>query len=151
MARIVVADAQAWLDGTKLTLSALEPALLQQVESQVVSSLDSSFDVTTWVDDTNTPAIVKTIIAMNYVAWLYDRQYSEDQEQGNDYAALLRAQSASLQQGLIDGSIVIPGQSPDTGPSDTPLFFPTDESSSLSPTDLQPELGGSSFTMRGIF
>ena len=151
MARILVADAQAWLDGTKLTISTLESALLAQVESQVVSSLDSSFDITGWVNDTNTPAIVKTIIAMNYVAWLYDRSYSEDQEQGNDYAALLRAQAAALQQGLIDGSIVIPDQPADTGPSDTPLFYPNDESSSLEPTDLLPSLGPASFNVRGVF
>ena len=151
MARILVADAQAWLDGTKLTIASLEPALLAQVESQVVSNLDSAFDVTTWVDDTNTPSIVKTIIAMNYAAWLYDRQYSEDQESGNDYAALLRAQAAALQAGLIDGSIIIPNQPADAGPSDSPAFFPDDSSSALLSTDQQPELGPASFHMGGVF
>lgn len=151
MARILLADAQAWGEDTKLTLTSLDAALLSQVETQVVSQLDNAFDVTTWVNDTNTPAIVKSIIAMLYMAWFYDRQYSEDQESGNDYAALLRAQAASLIAGLIDGSILIPGQEAETGPSDEPVFFPTDESSSLCPTDLQPELGGSSFTMQGRF
>jgi len=149
MARIVVADAQAWLDGTKLTIATLEPALLAQVESQIVSSLDNAFDITGWVDDTTTPAIVKTIIAMNYVAWLYDRSYSEDQEQGNDYAALLRAQAAALLAGLVDGSIVIPGQ--ETENIGTPEFFPTDASSVLAPTDLEPSLGPASFNMWGVF
>lgn len=149
MARIVLADAQAWLDGTKLTIADLEPALLAQVESQVVSSLDNAFDVTGWLDDTNTPAIVKTIIAMNYVAWLYDRSYSEDQESGNDYAALLRAQAAALQAGLVDGSIVIPGQEAENVGS--PEFFPNDSSSVLAPTDLLPANGPASFNMWGVF
>jgi hypothetical protein len=151
MARILLADAQAWAEGTKMSLGALDAALLAQVESQVVAELDSSFDVTTWVNDTNTPAIVKSVIAMLYVSWVYDRQYSEDQEQGNDYAALLRGQAASLISGLKDGSIIIPGQSPDTGPSDTPVFFPTDASSALPATPLQPELGPASFHMGVIF
>lgn len=149
MARILVQDAQAWLDDTKLTLTVLEPALLGQVEAQVVGSLDNAFDITTWVDDTNTPAIVKTIIAMNYVAWLYDRSYSEDQENGNDYAALLRAQAAALQAGLIDGSIVIPGQEAEN--VGQPAFFPTDESSALAPTNLAPENGSASFGMWEVF
>jgi hypothetical protein len=145
MARILLADAQAWAESTKLTLTPLDAALLSQVETQVVSQLDNALDVTTWVNDVTTPEIVKTIIAMLYVAWLYDRQYSEDQEQGNDYAALLRAQAAALLAGLIDGSIIIPGNEVEN--VGAPEFFPTDTSSAMEPTDMQPELGGASFHM----
>lgn len=145
MSRIVLVDAQAWAEGTKLTIDQFDPALLSQVEAQVLTTLDNSIDVSTWVDSTTTPDIVRSIIAMMYVSWLYDRTYSEDQDAGNDYAIMLRAQAQGLIAGINDSSVVIPGFP--TENVGGPLFYPTDTSSALLPTTLNPELGPASFQM----
>lgn len=148
MARITLPDAQAWAENTKLPFSELDTNLLKQVESQVITKLQScGIDTTiiaTWIDPLTTPDLVKSIIAMLYVSWYYDRQYSEEQTEGNDYAAMLREHGKMLLQGVCDGSIEIP-EAPTLGGK--PAFFPTDESSASQPTCLEPELGGPYFHM----
>lgn len=148
MARITLEEAQAWAEETKLTLTALDADLLAQVETQVVGRLAAVTDDTeSWVSTVTTPEMVRTVIAMFYVAWVYDRQYSEEQEQLNDYAVLLRAQGEALLQGMLDGSIDLPGVEP-TG---QPAHFPTDESSLREPSPLAPADGPGSFFMGRVF
>jgi len=151
MGRIEVADAQTWTEKTKLTFDNLDPALLAQTESIIIGRLAPQFDTTTWLDHTSTPAMVKTVIAMNYVAWYYDRTYSEDQEQGNDYAALLRAQAEALMVGILDGSIGMPEVPPGTAEPGGPAFYPTDASSAARPTFEDPSLGPAAFSMGSKF
>jgi hypothetical protein len=146
MARIEVPDAQAWVEKTKLDFTNLDPGLLEQIESQVVGRLAGQFDTSTWTDHTTTPKMVKSVIAMFFVAWFYDRTYSEDQEQGNDYAAMLRAQAEALLVGILDGSTVLPEVPGDNEPSG-PSFYPNDESSALCPTDEDPSLGPAVFSI----
>jgi hypothetical protein len=149
VARIEPADANAWTEGTKLAFTALDAALLDQIESQVLGRLASQFDTSTWLSPASTPRMVKSIVAMFYVAWYYDRTYSEDQEQGNDYAALLRAQAESLILGILDGSIVLP-EVPGDEPGG-PAFYPTDDSSAMKPTTADPSLGGPWFSLGTTF
>lgn len=148
MTRILLADAQAWAEGTKLPLNPLDLNLLAQIEEQIFTSLSScgieSTTLALWTDSTNTPLFVKSIIAMNYVAWVYDRQYSEEQTEGNAYAAMLRQHAQMLLTGICDGSVELPGVPSTAG---DPAFFPTDESSAAQPTDLTPEDGGPYFHM----
>src|SRR5689334_17488282 len=127
MAHITVEEAQAWADGTKLPLGAIDTDLEAQLAEEIIRRLDSGFDVTGWVDNTNTPTLVRVIIAKLYVAWLYDRQYSEDIEQGNNYADRLKLNVEALMLGLLDGTIELPGV--DVGISGTAVFYPTDASS----------------------
>jgi hypothetical protein len=148
MAHILIADAQAWAEPTKLQVTTFDAALLAQVESQVLTRLDTAFDISTWLDSTNTPVIVKSIISMFYVSWVYDKQYSEEQRDLNQYAILLRAQAESLMTGLLDGSIVIDDQ---PNPSDSPVFYPTDASSALAPTLTDMSLGDAKFSMGRVF
>jgi hypothetical protein len=148
MARIVVVDAQAWAEPTKLQITVLDPQLLGQVETQVLTRLDGQLDISTWVDPTTTPAIVKSVLAMLYVAWFYDRQYSEEQEALNAYAILLRGQAESLLVGILDGSIAM---DPTTeSPSDL-TFYPTDSSSAMAPTLDDMSLGDAKFSMGRVF
>jgi hypothetical protein len=142
-------DANAWAERTKLQVTQLEAPLLEQVEAQVLGRIASQFDISTWVDPVTTPKMIKSIIAMLYVAWFYDKTYSEDQEQGNDYAALLRAQAESLLIGILDGSINVP-EVPNQEPGE-PAFYPTDDSSALQPTLADPSLGPAKFSMGSIF
>jgi hypothetical protein len=143
VSRILVTDAQGWVEGTKLTITSLDTNLLHQIEDEILGRL-SSFDSSGWTDNTNTPSLVKVIIAKLYVAWLYDRQYSEDIEGGNNYADRLKQNAELLMQGLLDGTIELPGTA-DT--SSAPIFYPTDASSAQDPTFDDPSLGPAAFSM----
>lgn len=149
MARITVQQAAAWAEATKLPITELDAALLLQVEGQVLGMLAEGFDVSTWSDTTSTPPLVQQAIAMLYVSWFYNRQYSEDQEHVNVYATLLRAEAEALIQGIIGGSIVLPGLTETT--SSTPTFYPNDASSAQQPTDIDTSLGDASFSMGKVF
>lgn len=152
MARIDAPDADAWTEKTKLAITALEPAMLDQIETQVLGRLATQFDeVSTWVSSTTTPKMVKSVIAMLYVAWYYDKTYSEDQEQLNDYAILLRAQAENLIQGILDGSIILEEVPDDGSEPGGPSFYPTDASSALCPTLLDPSLGPARFSIGTTF
>lgn len=150
MARITPADAQGWAEQTKLVLSTLDASLVAQIETEIIARLNSVYNTTTWVDSTTTPEVVKVIIAKTYVAWFYDRQYSENQTDGNDYAALLRQNAEMLMTGLIDGTIDIPGATP-VGSGLGPSYYPNDASSALEPTPDDPSLGPSKFSMGKVF
>jgi hypothetical protein len=148
VARITVGEAQAWVESSKLAIASLDTNLLPQIELQVLSRLATQYDVSTWSNEATTPKMVRSVIAMLYVAWYYDRQYSEDQEAGNDYAAMLRAQAESLTVGLLDGSVEPDPDNPSaTDEPGGPSFYPTDASSALEPTDDDPSLGGEQFSM----
>jgi hypothetical protein len=144
MSRITVQEAQAWAEGTKLTIPALDTNLLDHLEEEVLRPLDSAFDIATWVDATSTPKLVRTIISKLYVAWAYDKTYSEDIEQGNNYADRLKMNANTLLAGLIAGTIELPGV-PDV--AGTPVFYPTDASSAMEPTFDDPSLGPAAFSM----
>lgn len=150
MALITSSDAQGWAESTKLNLSALDVSLLGQIETEVIARLNSIYTTTAWISPTTTPSVVKVIIAKMYVAWFYDRQYSENQDEGNDYAAMLRANAEMLMSGLIDGTIGIPGETP-TGAGSGASFYPNDASSALSPTFDDPSLGPAHFSMGKVF
>jgi len=150
MANIDITDAQAWVEGTKLTLSSLDANLEPQVTSLIFAQLLGTFNTVAWVNPASTPRIVRTIIAMHYVAWLYDRAYSDDAE-ANAYAALLRQYADANLAGLIAGTIEL-SELPDANAGiSSPSFFPTDLSSSQEPTDLNPSDGPPSFTMGTVF
>lgn len=146
MARITPAEAQAWGERTKLKLDTLDTALLDHLEAEVLGQIGGTYDTSTWVDTTSTPKLVRTIIAKLYVAWFYDRQYSEDTDSGNPYAANLKANAAMLIEGIVDGSITIPGVDNTAGEI---AFYPTDASSMLDPRDFpdDPSVGPAVFSM----
>jgi hypothetical protein len=149
MARITPAQAQAWGEKTKLPITVLDADILAQIENQVLGRLSESFDTSTWLDTATTPPLVQSVIAMEYVSWFYNRQYSEDQEHVNVYATLLRAQAETLMQGLINGDTIMPGVPASS--SDGPSFYPNDASSATQPTDLDKSLGDAAFSMGRVF
>lgn len=150
MPRITLQEANAWVEKTKLTLDALDANLLTQIENQVLARLGVAFDSTvtsTWLDAVTTPKMVRSVIAMLFMAWHYDRNYSEDQEQLNDYAVLLRGSAEALITGILDGSVILEELPPGGTEPGGPAFYPTDASSALCPTDEDPSLGGEYFSM----
>lgn len=110
MALITVDEASAWGEKTKLAaaLATLDTALLTQLEAEVLGNIASVADTSTWVSSATTPTLVKTIIAKMYVAWIIDRQYSEDTDL-NAYATLLRQSASALMTGILESAIDIPG------------------------------------------
>lgn len=151
MPRIQAQDAQAWAEKTKLPITQLDSELIAQIETRVLARLSAAFpdDVSTWVSPDTTPSIIKTVISMQYVAWFYDRQYSEEQEALNDYAVLLRAEAEALIQGILDGSIDVPGVVvPTIG---DPGYYPNDVSSALEPTSTDRSLGDAKFSMGQVY
>lgn len=151
MANIALEEANAWLEPTKLTLPDLDPALEQQVAAQILSRLDTIFDISTWVDENTTPTLVRTIIAMEYVAWTYDKTYSDDAE-ANAYAALLRQHAEMNLEGILSGAVQLEEVDPNPALSlGTASFFPNDASSANPPTSDFPSDGGPSFLMGSVF
>jgi len=149
MARITQPEAAAWGEPSKMgvALAALDNALLNQLEGEIIARIEGfGYDVSTWTDSSNTPAIVKTIITKTYVSWIYDRTYSED-EDANVYAARLMANAESLMLGLQTGDIPLPGV-PEVG---MPSFYPNDASSAQRPTSQDPSLGPAAFSMGQVF
>jgi len=147
MAHITAEEARAWADGTKLTVAALDTDLEEQLAEEVIQRLAGSFTVTTWLDEVTTPKLVRVIIAKLYMAWTYDRSYSEDIEEGSNYAARLKANAELLIAGLIDGTIPLPDATPGASSTGQVAFYPTDASSAQQPTFDDPSLGPAQFSM----
>jgi hypothetical protein len=62
---------------------------------------------------------------------------------------MLKENAGMLIQGLIDGTIEIPGVPPTSSPN--PSFYPNDASSALEPTLEDPSLGPARFSMGKVF
>jgi len=145
---ITLQEARAWGEKTKLAPAwedGLDAVLLSQIQVEVVGNVASVADTSAWVDSDSTPELVKTIIAKLYVAWLIDRQYSEDEEL-SAYAALLRATALSLQTAISDSEIDLPGGSTDAPGDGLPGMYPLD-----STVDQFGKPYGPYFTMDTVF
>lgn len=149
MARIIVQEAKAWCERTKLPVTALDEDLLAHIEEEVLRQISSAYDTTTWVDQASTPKLVRTIISKMYISWLYDRQYSEDAE-ANVYAARLQNNADMLIKGIVDGSVVLPDATIPTT-AGFASFYPTDISSAQEATADDSSLGPSKFSMGQVF
>lgn len=150
MARVTQREIQSWLEITKLNLAALNTDLLLQLEEEVLVQLSSVYDTSTWTDDTTTPKIVRTIIAKTYASYHIDKVYSENQDEGNDYAARLIANANMLIAGLVSGLFEIPEVPSPENPG-TASFYPTDASSAMEPTLEDPSLGPARFSLGKVF
>jgi hypothetical protein len=154
MGRIEVGDARAWAEDTKLKITSLDLGLLQKVESQVIGRLavvyPQSFGA--WLSSTTTPELLKTVISMLYVSWFYQRQYSEDESNTNDYARLLEARANDIIESIIAGTIILVEVPTGGGVAHGgAAVYPDDASSLLCPTWDDPSLGPSKFSMGQVF
>lgn len=150
MARVTLAEVQGWLDAAKLTLTSLNAQLLANLEEEILSRLSVAYDTSGWTTDLNTPKLVRVIISKTYSSWEIDKAYSENQDEGNDYAKRLNDNAEMLINGIVEGNIIIPEEPvPDLprGPS----FYPTDASSAQEPTYDDPSLGGPYFSLGRSF
>lgn len=150
MARVTLAEIQGWLDPAKLTLASIDTELLANLEEEILTRLAVVYDVSGWTTSANTPKLVRTAISKFYASWLYDRFYSENQEEGNDYALRLAQNVENIMMALIDGRVVLP-EEPDPMTSRGPSYYPTDASSAQEPTSDDPSLGGPYFSLGRSF
>jgi len=145
---ITLQEARAWGEKTKLQpafQSGLDSDLLTQIQVEVLGNVAAVADTSTWIDSDTTPGLIKTILSKLYVAWLIDRQYSEDEEL-SAYAALLRATALSLQMSIVSSDIDLPGSSTDDPGDGLPSSYPTDTT-----TDSAGNPYGPYFTMDKVF
>jgi len=150
MPLITVDDVRGWVESSKLNIQTLDLDFLPQLEAEVLARLGTVYDVTGWVDPASTPRLVRVIITKMYAGWTYDKFYSENQSERNEYAAMLKDNAEMLILGLVDGTIEIPeipGGSANTGPS----FYPNDASSAQAPTAEDPSLGPARFSLGRTF
>jgi hypothetical protein len=155
MARITVQEAQAWAEASKLDIITLDTALLAQVETMVLAQLGRAYDPLTvqllWVNEATTPQVVRTLIAMKYVSFFYDRQYSED-EGRNPWARRLDNIADDFLESVVRGDVDIPEVAGVTGVARSPRFYPTDASSDeAGPTAEDPSAGPPQFSMGMTF
>lgn len=150
MARIVAQDAKGWAEPTKMVVAQLDEDLLSALETEILTRLNAVYNTSAWTNDTNTPAIVKVVIAKMYVSWKYKQSFAEDLDQGNRYAYELEDNAKAILEGLLDGTIDIPGETP-INESGQPAFYPTDASSAMCPTDYDSSLGPAHFSMGRVF
>jgi|SRR5690242_73738 len=151
MGNITVEEAQVWCQRNKLDLGVqLDGGLEVQVSSQILGRVAAVYDTSSWTTSLNTPQLVKTIIAMYYAAWTYNKLYSDDNTDTNAYADKLMAMADAMLQNIIDGITEIPGVEP-VGDSSEPSFYPTDASSALEATVEDPSLGPAKFSMGTVF
>jgi hypothetical protein len=123
---VTIEEVQQWLEPTKLTVPSVDVELEATAALLVLNTLSTEYTTTTWVDDTTTPPIVRKIISMLVAAWLYNRAYSEETPDGNNYALWLESKAYALLQGLVSGTIDIPevpGEAAAIGPA---TYYPTD-------------------------
>lgn len=138
MAHITLANVEAWLATSKLPAGlTLDAELESQLSTETIAELGVQFDVSGWSDDTNTPSLVKHIIAMRYAAWYYDRTFAQDDDgDGNSYADRLRQRAANLLAQLRAGQLSVPDAIPLDSDGTGPDYFPSDASSNPTGTFL---------------
>lgn len=150
MSYITKEGVNAWADGSKLSLTVLDGELETSVASQVLARVSQAYDVSSWTDSSNTPQLIKSVMAMMYMGYYYQRVYSED-TQLNNYGIYLIERAEKMLDNIVTGVVdigVIPIGGADTM---TASSFPNDLSSANEPTMDNPSFGGPKFTMGQIW
>jgi hypothetical protein len=105
-------DAGAWAKSPEVDFElngVAERAYQAQTLSNVVrAQLSVKFDTSSWDSPSSTPMMVRSAIAMAYIAWVYNKQFAgQDDSEAVSYADLLRAMSKDIVAGLLNGTMVL--------------------------------------------
>jgi hypothetical protein len=149
MAHFSVTEARAWAETSKLPISSLDASLEAQVTNIVFGLLSPTFPTSTWTGEATTPALVRTILSMYYVAAVYDKHYAQEEEEST-YSITLRSLANTNISGLLSGAITL-DEYPLPEGSFQPSFFPNDASSANEPSTDFPSDGGPAFMMGSVF
>jgi hypothetical protein len=112
MAHCTVSEVQSWLQSTKLKIDNIDPDLETSAVNIVFGQLGAIYVTTGWLDDTNTPSIVQTILCMLLASWIYRRAYAENIETDLSYPSWLEDEANMLIQMIVGGTIAIAGATP---------------------------------------
>jgi hypothetical protein len=153
MAHFTVGEVNALTEATKLNITQVDPDLEDEASAEVIGRLATVFDTSGWADETTTPKLVRKVMAMLYVAYLYNKTYAESEEGVDTYAATLLRRAQLILDGIQSGVYILVD---DPDASDTPgqpVFYPTDDSSALDPRDFPDDtsVGPAKFSMGMVF
>jgi hypothetical protein len=155
MAHISTDEAKAWIEQTKLegltVPFSVDTALENQVSVQVLAQLQGVYDTSTWINDSTTPELVRSIISMFYCSWYYDRAYGDDDAGAASYSRRLRENAEALLAAIVSGTLDLPLDTTTPLGVGQPGFFPNDASSANCPTSDNPSDGGPAFLMGVLF
>lgn len=104
---ITTDDLQAWLSEDRHRLNIIaDPEEEVGIASGVLSKLATRFDVSTWIDSSSTPLLVRTIISL-LVASARLRKVYADQGDESNYADKLEEWANDYIMGLVEGTILL--------------------------------------------
>lgn len=148
---ISINEANVWADKSKLTVGSIDTDLEDAAATMVLAMISQVVDTSTFVDTTNTPSLVRKIIAMQYMGWFYERVYSED-ENFDTYGKMLLQQAKSLADGIMNGTLFIQGLAPGVDLGNVIVdYYPTDQSTATDTTFDDMSLGPEKFQMGMIW
>lgn len=105
MALIKTDDVQAWFTDDRLSLELTDdlPEAVN-VEAKVLAKCSTRYDVSTWVDFSTTPQLVKSVISAQVAAIRYRKHYA-DQLDELLYADWLDEWAMKCLEGIVSGTI----------------------------------------------
>ena len=101
-------EAKAWLSETKIDLNELDDVFVDQLQSEILGRLSSVYQTSSWLTPSTTPTIIRKIISMRYVGWLYLRSFSEESVE-NAYGMRLLIEADDLLNDATSGQLPIEG------------------------------------------
>jgi hypothetical protein len=131
MAYLTLDKVQQWLEPTKATITAIEPALEMTVSDYVLTRIGTQYNIDGWVDLESTPSLVLDAMSMLYAAWFYERQLSEDMaiDTGN-WGKHLETWATKFIEDISSGALELIDQDALLTLQGSPEFYPTDNQDS---------------------
>lgn len=124
MVVVTLAEVQQWLEATKLTLDVVDEELAESARAIAFGKLSAAYDTSTWVSIGTTPKLVRTVISMLVAAWIYQREYAEEEDSA--YGRRRERQAMELLSSIAKREIELE-EYPTNSAEGTPSFYPTDE------------------------
>ena len=112
MATITAKMANALTDSSKLNITTIDTELESQIVAQVFSELRGLYDTTTWVEESTTPKLVKSILSMIYTGMVYNKTYAVDGADTDLYGNMLIADANKLLDSVSSGVSVLVDSNP---------------------------------------
>jgi hypothetical protein len=127
---VTIPEVQSWLDAGKIELPTNDTLPEEfNVSTYVLAKLGQIYNVSTWVDTTTTPNLVRVIISAKVAASRYNKLYSEEDDAGNKYANKLEVWAEGIITALLNGTIVLVDY-PTPVTANDPAYYPNDATGS---------------------
>ncbi len=133
MALITIDDVQSWFTDDRLSLDGGDKLPEEtNVSAEVLATVSTRYDITTWVDDTTTPRLIRSVISARVAAIRYSKHYA-DQLDEIVYADWLNDWAMNILEGIVNGTIPLLDVPTDdltaAQEAASAAFYPTDASS----------------------